>query len=135
MKIIDLLVKISKDEKMPKKIKYGCYIWKYDKDAKDYYRTKINEESFEVIEAVVDLEEQILTRCECGCSECHTKHEREHLEEEIADALVLLNQFIYYYDLNEDNIMDTVYKKTDREIDRIANKLKIEGVTDESGRD
>lgn len=44
MKIIDLLVKISKDEEMPKKIKYGCYIWKYDKDAKDYYRTKINEE-------------------------------------------------------------------------------------------
>ena len=96
---------------------------------------KFNEESFEVIEAVMDLEEQILTCCECGCSGQHTKHEREHLEEEIADALVLLNQFIYYYDLNENNIMDTVYKKTDRAIDRIANKLKIEGVTDESGRD
>ena len=90
------------------------------------YRTqlkKFNEESFEVIEAVMDLEEQIVTCCECGCSGQHTKHEREHLEEEIADALVLLNQFIYYYDLNENNIMDTVYKKTDRQLARIEEEV------------
>lgn len=80
---------------------------------------KFNEESFEVIEAVMDLEEQIVTCFSCGCSECHTKHERKHLEEEIADALVLLNQFIYYYDLDENNIMDNVYKKTDRQLARI----------------
>lgn len=84
---------------------------------------KFNEESFEVIEAVMDLEEQIVTCYECGCSECHTKHERGHLEEEIADALVLLNQFIYYYDLNENNIMDTVYKKTDRQLARIEEEI------------
>ena len=84
---------------------------------------KFNEESFEVIEAVMDLEEQILTCCERGCSECHTKHEREHLEEEIADALVLLNQFIYYYDLNENDIMDTVYKKIDRQLTRIEEEV------------
>ena len=84
---------------------------------------KFNEESFEVIEAVMDLEEQILTCCECGCSECHTKHERKHLEEEIADALVLLNQFIYYYDLNENNIMDIVYKKIDRQLARIEEEV------------
>ena len=84
---------------------------------------KFNEESFEVIEAVMDLEEQILTCCECGCSECHTKHERGHLEEEIADALVLLNQFIYYYDLNENDIMDTVYKKIDRQLARIEEEI------------
>lgn len=84
---------------------------------------KFNEESFEVIEAVMDLEEQIITCCECGCSEQHTKHEREHLEEEIADALVLLNQFIYYYDLNENDIMDTVYKKIDRQLARIEEEV------------
>lgn len=84
---------------------------------------KFNEESFEVIEAVMDLEEQIVTCCECGCSECHTKHERGRLEEEIADALVLLNQFIYYYDLNENNIMDNVYKKIDRQLARIEEEV------------
>ena len=84
---------------------------------------KFNEESFEVIEAVMDLEEQIVTCCECGCSECHTKHERGHLEEEIADALVLLNQFICYYDLNENDIMDTVYKKIDRQLARIEEEI------------
>ena len=80
---------------------------------------KFNEESFEVIEAVMNLEMQIVTCCECGCSEVHTVREREHLEEEIADTLVLLNQFIYYYYLNESNIMDMVYKKIDRQLSRI----------------
>ena len=84
---------------------------------------KFNEESFEVIEAVMDLEEQILTCCECGCGETHTEHERKHLEEEIAYTLVLLNQFIYYYELNENNIMDTVYKKIDRQLARIEEEI------------
>lgn len=84
---------------------------------------KFNEESFEVVEAVMDLEDQILTCCECVCGETHTKHERKHLEEEIADTLVLLNQFIYYYDLDENNIMDTVYKKTDRQLARIEEEI------------
>lgn len=44
MKIIDLLVKISQGEKMPKKIKYEGYVWEYDKVAKDYYRNDIDEE-------------------------------------------------------------------------------------------
>jgi hypothetical protein len=44
MKIIDLLVKISQGEKMPKKIKYKGYVWEYDKVAKDYYRNDIDEE-------------------------------------------------------------------------------------------
>lgn len=84
---------------------------------------KFNEESFEVIEAVMDLEEQIVTCFACGCSECHTKHEREHLEEEISDVLVLLNQFIQYYDLNENNIMNTIYRKIDRQIFRIEEEM------------
>ena len=44
MKIIDLLVKISQGEKMPKKIKYEGYVWEYDKVAKDYYRNNIDGE-------------------------------------------------------------------------------------------
>ena len=44
MKIIDLLVKISQGERMPKKIKYEGYVWEYDKLTKDYYRNDINEE-------------------------------------------------------------------------------------------
>ena len=42
MKIIDLLVKISKDEEMPKKIRYEGYVWEYDKYAEDYYRNNID---------------------------------------------------------------------------------------------
>lgn len=44
MKIIDLLVKISQGERMPKKIKYEGYVWEYDKDVKDYHRNDIDEE-------------------------------------------------------------------------------------------
>lgn len=44
MKVIDLLVKISQGERMPKKIKYEGFVWEYDKDVKDYYRYYIDEE-------------------------------------------------------------------------------------------
>lgn len=107
-------MKIINNTSLNEKLKHIIEYYGYRNQLK-----KFNEESFEVIEAVMDLEEQILTCCECGCGETHTKHERKHLEEEIADTLVLLNQFIYYYDLNENNIMDTVYKKTDRQLARI----------------
>ena len=44
MKIIDLLVKISQGERMPKKIKYEGYVWEYSADGKDYYRNAVDEE-------------------------------------------------------------------------------------------
>lgn len=44
MKIIDLLVKISQGERMPKKIKYEGYVWEYSTDGKDYYRNDVDEE-------------------------------------------------------------------------------------------
>ncbi len=47
MKIIDLLVKISQGERMPKKIKYEGYVWEYDKAAKDYCRNGIAAYLFE----------------------------------------------------------------------------------------
>ena len=44
MKIIDLLVKISQGERMPKKIKYEGYVWEYSTDGKDYYRNDVDGE-------------------------------------------------------------------------------------------
>ena len=56
MKIIDLLVKISQGEKMPKKIKYEGYVWEYDKVAKDYYRNDIDEEYIYLFQELFEKE-------------------------------------------------------------------------------
>lgn len=43
MKIIDLLIKISKNEKVPKKIKYNNKIWEYNGYQGDFKRNEENE--------------------------------------------------------------------------------------------
>ena len=56
MKIIDLLVKISQGERMPKKIKYEGYVWEYDKVTKDYYRNDIDEEYIYLFQELFEKE-------------------------------------------------------------------------------
>lgn len=56
MKIIDSLVKISQGERMPKKIKYEGYVWKYDKVSKDYYRNDIDEEYIYLFQELFEKE-------------------------------------------------------------------------------
>lgn len=87
---------------------------------------KFNEECFEVIEAVMDLEQALdsisCSGCDFGEQDYYTKNERRHLEEEIADVMVLLNQFITYYDLDTTNIIDTIDKKINRQMIRIEDE-------------
>ena len=46
IKIIDLLVKDSNGEEMPKKIKFNNVIWEYKDENKDYYSTYTGEPFF-----------------------------------------------------------------------------------------
>lgn len=45
----------------------------------------------------------------------------ENIKEEVADILVMLTQFIDYYDLNLEEIKDVMKYKIDRQIERIEN--------------
>ena len=45
--------------------------------------------------------------------------ERGHIAEEIADIMVMLKQFQYYYDIDDKYIEDMMNIKIDRQLDRI----------------
>lgn len=45
---------------------------------------------------------------------------KKHIAEEIADVLVMLNQFQYYYGINREDIRKIMNEKIDRQLDRIT---------------
>lgn len=74
---------------------------------------KFNEENFELIEAIHKLENNyILTTLARSTL-------TNNIKEEIADNLVLLSQFILYYNINLDDIEEIFKQKVNRQIRRI----------------
>ena len=47
-----------------------------------------------------------------------------HIAEEIADIMVMLKQFQYYYDIKEEKIMEIMESKIDRQLERINSENK-----------
>lgn len=75
-------------------------------------------EMFEFIEAIFQYEEQ-KRACLENCSRLHCDKEKEHIEEEYADLMVMLEQFHAYYNLDDMHISEVMYQKIDRQLDRI----------------
>lgn len=46
----------------------------------------------------------------------------KHIAEEIADVMVMLEQFKLYYGISSKEITDIFWSKVDRQLDRIANE-------------
>ena len=65
---------------------------------------------------VFELNEAIITQ---ELDESGYNYEKEHIAEEIADVLVMLRQFIEYYDINEEKIYKIFVYKMERQIERI----------------
>ena len=79
---------------------------------------KFNEENFELIEAIHELENDSVLR---------TLARRtliKNIKEEIADNLVLLSQFILYYNINLDDIEKIFKYKVERQLKRIEKDKK-----------
>ncbi len=76
-------------------------------------------EVYELTEAIFDYE----YTDKYGIEELYT-HLKEHIEEEIADNLNFINQFIEYYELNRDNIEITMNKKIKRQLGRMEDENK-----------
>jgi len=65
-------------------------------------------EVFELNEAILDYEK--------------TKEKtKDHIAEEIADVLVMLNQFVEYYEIDKEQIRKIMKYKINRQLERIAN--------------
>lgn len=89
---------------------------------------------------VFELSEAIIKQKNCGLLEsvidgvCDTfasvvgvkrkDYKREHVKEEIADAMVMLKQFQLYYDIPTEKITEVMQNKVARQIDRIKEEIK-----------
>lgn len=72
---------------------------------------KLNEECYELIEAINDYIYEIDPEEGQNCF--------NHIEEEFADVMVVLEQFKALYELDNDKIVDIMYSKIERQLERI----------------
>ena len=86
----------------------------------------VNAQQRQFAEEVFELQEAILTR------ELHWHYDTEiqdirpldnHIAEEIADVMVLLNQFKAYYNIPNETILVFMRGKVNRQIERIKNEV------------
>lgn len=98
MKIIDLL-KIVNHYTLMKQLKY------------------IHSEYFELDEAIFDYE---------IVNYSNSNYLKEHIAEEIADIMVMLKQFQYYYGISDEQIEDIMKFKIKRQLERIDLESKGE---------
>lgn len=54
----------------------------------------------------------------------HVNYKKEHIKEEIADVMVMLKQFQYYYGIEDKQVEDVMQYKIDRQLDRIEKENK-----------
>ena len=48
------------------------------------------------------------------------KYHKEHIAEEIADVMVMLKQFQYYYGIEDEQIKEIMKQKIERQLKRIS---------------
>lgn len=88
----------------------------------DNQQRKIQEEVFELQNAIIEYECFKLANEKSDVELFDLKTFKEHIEEEIADVCVLLQQFCNKYKLNVSKIGNIQWEKVDRQIERIKNE-------------
>ena len=80
------------------------------------------EEVFELQEAITKHELKESISYEIPLNELVDT--KEHIAEEIADVMVLLNQFKAYYNISNETVLVFMRGKVDRQLERIKNEVK-----------
>ena len=75
----------------------------------------IHSEYFELDEAILNFRPSWYY----GEETEETIKDRNHITEELADVMVMLKQFQYYYGISNDEILDIMNEKIDRQLERI----------------
>lgn len=83
-----------------------------------YFQSEI----FELNEAIITHELKKSVEYEIPLTEIIGTE--EHILEEISDCLVMLFQFIHYYDFDKRKVMDIMEYKINRQLERIENGSK-----------
>ena len=71
----------------------------------------IHSEYFELDEAIFD--------CEYDSENWNDDYLKKHITEELADVMVMLKQFQYYYGIESENIEEVMKNKIKRQLNRI----------------
>lgn len=76
----------------------------------------IHSEYFELDEAILDCEynDEYFKAKECGY--------KDHIQEELADVMVMLKQLQYYYGIKNEDIEKVMQQKINRQLERIKNE-------------
>ncbi len=84
----------------------------------------IHSEYFELDEAILN-EREISFNSEGNIGDLLTLNKaKEHIAEEIADIMVMLKQFQYYYGISDEEIEDIMKFKIKRQLERIESEGK-----------
>lgn len=81
-----------------------------------------NSEVFELNEAIFQYDAQKQACENIGCSRIHIDKCKEHIAEEIADVLNMVEQFMYYYDIDIQDVIEIKHQKINRQLERIENE-------------
>lgn len=76
-------------------------------------------EVFELNEAIIDYD---LSKELSGFNKEADNELKEHIAEEIADVIVMLEQFRLYFGIDEKDIIKIKWEKVERQLERIANE-------------
>ena len=85
---------------------------------------KFNEEALELEEAIITHELKKSVEYEIPLTEIIGT--KEHITEELADTMVLLEQFKLYYGITSEEITKIFWSKVDRQLGRIEKEVKDE---------
>lgn len=77
---------------------------------------KLAEEVFELQEAITIYENDCAYMPELEL----LNEDKEHMAEEIADVLNIVEQFMYYYDIDLEDVIEIKHEKVKRQIGRIT---------------
>ena len=74
---------------------------------------KLKEEVFELQEAIIKRE------AVAGYEQEYLEEHKNHIAEEIVDVMILLEQFYYYYGLDQETLLKIEEEKLERTLQRI----------------
>ena len=89
----------------------------------------IHSEYFELDETIIKYEDYAYENYDYGIGKVEWGKWREHIAEEIADVMVMLKQFQYYYGIENKEIEEIMEYKINRQLERIE---KEEGENNEN---
>ena len=89
----------------------------------------VNAQQRQLAEEVFELQEAITTHevkkfSSSGIPITEIVETREHIAEEIADVMIMLNQFKAYYNIPDTTLLVFMQSKIDRQLERIKNEVK-----------